>query len=397
MRIGLVTEWCESGAGYVSKAYEAALGRAGHDVFVFARGLRAPPSGPFWRSANVTVGSTHSALTGIHRRELRRFIEKHQVEALIFNEQRHWEGVIEARETGVLTGAYVDYYRADSVRLFELYDFLVCNTRRHLGVFEWHVQAYYVPWGADCELFQPRVRGERALTFFHSAGWGGFNDRKGTSVTLEAFARVRGDVRLVIHSQRALRQYPERCQAIMRNDKRIEFIEGTVDPPGLYHLGDVYVYPSRLDGIGLSVPEALASGLPVIAPNEPPWSEFVQFGCGHLLPVTRRVGRVDGYYWPEVEVSVDGVAEAMSEYARDPERAFAEGRAARETALTTLDWSKNGMELGKIVAAARRREVQEDLRLEARRHDLASNPTALQQWLRANWRMLRAVTTTCAQ
>ena len=72
----------------------------------------------------------------------------------------------------------------------------------------------------------------------------------------------------------------------MNPDPRIEFIEKTVSAPGLYFRGDVYLYPTRLEGIGLTICEALASGLPVITTNDAPMNEFVIDGeTGYLVDV----------------------------------------------------------------------------------------------------------------
>jgi glycosyltransferase involved in cell wall biosynthesis len=148
--------------------------------------------------------------------------------------------VICARREKVLVGAYVDYYTQESLPLFELYDFVVCNTRRHHAALGRHPQALYVPWGTDCDLYRPRTRSDRPLTFFHSAGQSGPNDRKGTGMTLEAFRAVRGDVRLVVHAQFPLSSAPSSWRSAAQADRRIEYRHATEKPPGLYHLGDVY-------------------------------------------------------------------------------------------------------------------------------------------------------------
>jgi glycosyltransferase involved in cell wall biosynthesis len=389
MNVGIVTAWSECGAGYVSRAYDAALSR-NHRVFVLARDRRDVPESALWGGRAVTRVKPHTSLTGVRRRDLQSWIRRNALNCVIFNEQRHWAAVADARSEGVLVGAYVDYYTADTVRLFGLYDFLVCNTRRHASVFAWHPGSRYVPWGTDVALFSPRARPARPVTFFHSAGWVGFNDRKGTGATLRAFRRVRGDVRLVVHVQRAVSELPSEMQECIRGDPRIEVRTGTVAPPGLYHLGDVYVYPGRLDGIGLSVPEAMASGLACIVPNEGPWTEFVTPESGALLQIARRVARSDGYFWPEVEVDDDALVAAMQRFADDPGLSFAAGRASRARAVGELDWARNAAALDDVLAGAARRAVSPVEMARARSRDRIDNPTAAQQWLAATRRLIGA-------
>jgi glycosyltransferase involved in cell wall biosynthesis len=67
------------------------------------------------------------------------------------------------------------------------------------------------------------------------------------------------------HEEKALREMVP-CHLI----DRVVFL-GHVplsEMPAYYALGDVFVYPSRHDGWGMAVPEALASGLPVISTYE---------------------------------------------------------------------------------------------------------------------------------
>ena len=125
------------------------------------------------------------------------------------------------------------------------------------------------------------------VRFFHSAGMGGVELRKGTDILVRAFQQVTGNAQLIIHSQVGLDRYAS-VASLIHNDPRIEFIEATVGAPGLYHLGDVYVYPSRLEGIGLTIAEALACGLPVITTDCAPMNEFVQKDFnGKLVSIER--------------------------------------------------------------------------------------------------------------
>jgi glycosyltransferase involved in cell wall biosynthesis len=337
---------------------------------------------PLWHGPNVSRIRPTSALTGVSRRELRQWIRSNSLDAVIFNEQRHWDAVITARETGVLTGAYVDYYTQPSVPLFWLYDFLLLNTQRHASVFSEHPQTLFIQWGTDCGSFAPRPRASRPLTFFHSAGWLVY-DRKGTRATIEAFRRVRGDVRLVLHVQDAFSEWPGEWRDMIRADPRIIVRAETVAKPGLYHLGDVYVYPARLDGIGLTVPEAMACGLATVVPDEGPWNEFVTPSTGALLPITRRLARHDGYYWPEVIPDPEALQSVLQRYADDPASALEAGRRARALAETVFDWHSNAKGLPEWLERAHRLSPAEDLFKQARQQDLETNPTALRRWIYA--------------
>ena len=116
--------------------------------------------------------------------------------------------------------------------------------------------------------------------------------RKGTDLLLQAFAKLTGESRLVVHSQHSLKaSLPDLENLIsdLEHSNHLRIYERTVPAPGMYHLGDVYVYPSRLDGLGLTVAEALACGLPAIVSDNPPMNEFIQEdNNGRLARTLRR-------------------------------------------------------------------------------------------------------------
>jgi glycosyltransferase involved in cell wall biosynthesis len=240
----------------------------------------------------------------------------------------------------VRMGAYIDYYTPTTISFFRLYDFVICNTKRHYDVFKSHPQSLYIPWGTDVEMYKPIEKDEKVnqVVFFHSCGLN--HIRKGTDLLVEAFELVKGAALLIIHSQMVIPDETLRDR-ILHNPK-IYLIEKTIGAPGLYSKGDVYVYPSRLDGIGLTIAEALSSGLPVITTDDAPMNEFVQHGNnGRLVKVARQFLREYNYYWPLSECDVKSLAKEMQYYVDKIYDLRHYQQVAREYALMNLNWNKN--------------------------------------------------------
>ena len=402
MNIGLVTVWFPSGGGNVSKSFELAL-HGTHRVFVYARG-GARSSDARWAGGNVTRAPSHPVSSGIHARHFTRWARRHRLDAVLFNEQHQWAGVVLAKRLGLLTGAYVDYYTQDTVPFFDLYDFLVCNTKRHFGVFDRHPQGCYCPWGTDTGLYRPAERREPGpLRFLISAGWDGhysrhapYMDRRGAGPAMRAFRRVRGNSRLIVLSQDPLERCPAEWAALIREDSRIDFRHGTFDPTP-YGIGDVYLYPSRLDGIGLTLPEALSSGLPAITTDSPPMNEFVRDGVnGLVVKVREHRGRPDGYYWAQSLCDEEDLVRACQFYVDNPGSAREQGARARSLAEQELNWSKNAAFLPGWIATRRPLATPEDgawraLAERAVRYDNDHHPTPWRRMRRGAGLLLKQV------
>lgn len=296
MRIGIVTTWFERGAGYVSKLYRSALEQQ-NEVYIYARGgLKSDQ--PEWNDERVTYG-LFLPYTYINKRHIFSWIEKNNLQVLFFNEQREFSIVAEIKKKypNIKLGSYIDYYKEDTVSLFNIYDFVICNTHRHMQAMRRHKQAFYVKWGTDINLYKPNQEKHNQLTFFHSMG---MSFRKGTGKVINAFinGKVYKKAKLVIHTQLSVDKISQYSEEELR-DYNIEVISKTVTAPGLYYMGDIYVYPTDLDGLGLTIYEALASGLPVITTNNAPMNEVVDDEInGKLVDVEEFHSRSDGYYWP---------------------------------------------------------------------------------------------------
>ena len=180
--------------------------------------------------------------------------------------------------------------------------------------------------------------------------------RKGTDLLLKAAAKLNGDFELIIHSQRDLFEFYKddksilECLHALENDKKLNIITKTVSSPGLYHLGNVYVYPCRLDGLGLTVPEAISCGLPTIIPDAEPMREFISPACS-VVAIDRFYCRKDGYYWPQQLCDINDLAKQMQRYIGIND--LAEKMAiARAHAVEHLNWQKNSAQLHQYIQAS---------------------------------------------
>jgi len=354
LRVGIVTEWFSRGAAYVSQQYRRALADQGVEVFIYARGDRDPRASDEWRDER-----THTAVAcrvrrpkAIYAPDFERWLLRNKIDCVLFNEQHWMPPVLWARSLGVKTAAYVDYYTFETLASFEWYDLLICNTQRHKRAFQWHTAVQYIPWGTDVVRFKPVPRSERPLTFLHSAGWD--PERKGTEQVLRAWSRLPGETNLVIHSQADISPLL-RDPAIEKRlvSRELVVLSGTMRPEELYQLGDVYVYPTHLEGIGLSVAEALASGLPVIVPDDGPMDEFVSDPYSVKVPVAERWHRRDGYYWPCNSVADSDVTQAMQSFASQSSGSVESWRReTRSVAMRRFNWHQNAADLASVISNA---------------------------------------------
>lgn len=125
-------------------------------------------------------------------------------------------------------------------------------------------------WPLDFSTLPVREIKGPARVFAHNVGLLDKDDRKSTAITLEAFAKVpRRDVELVIRVQN---EFSLPC-----DDPRVRIESGHLENHAdIYRLGDVAVQPSKCEGLGFMLLEAIASGLPLITTDYPPMNEYVR-------------------------------------------------------------------------------------------------------------------------
>ena len=192
-----------------------------------------------------------------------------------------------------------------------------------------------IPWGVDLSHFRPRTtdhQDPRTFTILCNRAW---EPRYGVEVLARAFVEIAAReprARLLLMGAGSGEARLRRILGHNGTKGRVEFVRHVPQPDLLrwYHRADLFVSPSHVDGSSVSLMEAMACGLPVLASDIPGNKEWIQDGA-------------NGWLYP------DGDSKALAlralEIARAPQRMDEIGRRARETSEQKADWKRNAGEL----------------------------------------------------
>ena len=320
MRIGFVTIWAHRGQAYVTKAIKEALDKE-HETFVFARKgfvkkndkelYPIQETKGEWKAKNIYLYPEYK-INPIH---LADWVIDNKIDCVVFNEEYQWELVEMINSLGVKAVTYVDWFCKETMKNHMMYDLNIVCAKHTAEAFRLHNLPYeYINWGVDTDKFKPQKNKDK-FTFFHSSGWGGVNLRKCTLQIFRAFAKLSDkyeNVSLFWHSQSDLSLYPKEVSDILRKyDIKTYF--GNVDHPCLYHKGKIHIAVSKLEGLGLYIPEGLACGLPTITTDKPPMNQFVNKDNGLLVKTISEKKRSDNYYFNEYEIDEKMLYSKMEE------------------------------------------------------------------------------------
>lgn len=154
-----------------------------------------------------------------------------------------------------------------------------------------------IPNGVDLDAFAPTAAGERAaLRAAHGLPAGPlaiFTGRlahvKGLDVLLQAWSHVRAtlpDARLALVGEGEEREALERQARELGHADSVVFYGGSTDVAPLLRAADAFVLCSRTEGLPVSLLEAMATGLPVVATAVGGMAQLLEDGVtGRLVPV----------------------------------------------------------------------------------------------------------------
>lgn len=128
----------------------------------------------------------------------------------------------------------------------------------------------YFPCPVDANAFdfQPRTVCRR---FIYAQGNSGPKDRKG-GLIVRAALEIDPDLPVAVYSQVQDGIYPGYHIPVDWSGVA-DFRGSVVNPADIYRDGDVFVMPSRWEGLGLPLYECQAAGMPLICTNGPPMNE----------------------------------------------------------------------------------------------------------------------------
>ena len=290
MNVGFVSFWCNRGQAAVTRQIRSIFDQAGHATFVLARPTQpAAPVPNFidrrseWAAPRVTEASAYD----IPVEEYVTWAKACRLDVLFCDTNWNLDGIAAVRALGVRTIGRFVWESFSPKRLHDVrqaydvvYSLTRCEQQRYKAL---SLDSPYVPWGIHPTLLgHIETRPSDAIHFIFHGGKLGL--RKPVRKTVEAFKAVGSrDIRLIIKSQ-AISRNAESFYA--DDDPRISFI--CDDMPAneyarLFAGCHVCLAPSRWEGLGVHLYEAMAYGMPVVATDIPPINEVVMNGVSGLL------------------------------------------------------------------------------------------------------------------
>jgi glycosyltransferase involved in cell wall biosynthesis len=188
--------------------------------------------------------------------------------------------------------------------------------------FEPRVPIQVIPNGVNLELFEVKQRAWEPVSLLFV---GRIVYQKGLDILLLALAEFKQadwTLNLVGDGPRVFHLTNQAAELGIA--ERVHFLgwQSRMELPTTYQQANVFVYPSRHEGMPNAVLEAMASGLPVIATRIAGNEELVNEDCGRLVA-------------PE---DVGALKEALAEVLPNAELRQGMGSAARQRAAANYSW-----------------------------------------------------------
>jgi glycosyltransferase involved in cell wall biosynthesis len=172
-----------------------------------------------------------------------------------------------------------------------------------------------VPYGVDTERFSPAAPTSSERGLFRALFVGQIGQRKGIGYLLSGYERFRkrdSNLRLVGSYMPGSEVY-DRYRHLYEHTPHVPHAQ----LPDIYRDADVFVFPTLIEGMPLSVLEAMACGIPVIVTSHGPGDIVTDGTDGFVVPIR----------------DPDSIADRLERLYGDADLRRNMGRAARQTAL----------------------------------------------------------------
>ncbi|MGF1656388.1 MAG: glycosyltransferase family 4 protein [Verrucomicrobiales bacterium] len=337
MRIGIVSLWFNRGQATVSRHLRSILDQLGHQTFILARPTPSKPGGlvkPSFIANNDVWGQervTHASAHDIPAEEYAAWAKNNALDVIFFDQNYQFEPIAQLRRKGIVTiGRFVwesfaeEHAKPAAEALSVIYSLTRAEQKRYQRM---GIESPLLRWGCHPELLAHKLsRKNQGKSFLYVGGY--LSTRKPTGTTIAAFRQVADpSTRLTIKTQRSIEAsdlvIPDTFEDLhskkgndlgqIHQDPRISLQTGDFDTAAYYRFFsafDVSLAPSRWEGLGLHLYEALAFGIPTISCDIPPINEVIIDQYNGLLVECRLIGhRKSGI--PAYEPDQKSLQEAM--------------------------------------------------------------------------------------
>lgn len=246
--------------------------------------IRHPEKGTFSVDIPYTYGSIDA-----RERELIEYLDTHCPDIVLIIETAFNDAFFEILHSRKIKVVYVPMIDCKSVTVIQPFSPYISAILNHttygyaLYQSKTYWKNYHIPYPVDTDYFNPSVLDEPKYDFLHSEGWGGSGFRKATDQVFVAFRQLTYqalDATMFVSSQ----PHDHIHSQLIRNIKGVTIkVCDCPEAINIYKNGRVYIAPSRREGLGLPILEAMACGLPVITTDAPPMNEWLE-GSPLLVP-----------------------------------------------------------------------------------------------------------------
>ena len=358
IKIGLVTAWGECGMGYVARNWTYTFDKYPEKVEYQIYSRSFPWLTNFrWHGSNVVQGSEDM---DINHPKFWDWVDQFKPNVILFQDQNIYSKSLMYEESkrlkklGIKLINYPDWIkRGDLEKYRGLYDINLAHINRN---YDWLVNAkvenpILIPWGVIIDNFpfyERKVKG--SIKFYINIGTGTI--RKGYTFIPKALEKMKGNI-----FSRYL--YPKKFKyefiatAIKNSNTRINksflkyfssnpqctFYNKTADNKkgGLYQLGDVYIYPTMREGIGLTITESMCSGMPIVTTNYPTMNEWIDNGKQGYLIKPKKIIQ-SSMPTDKVYIDTKHLAEILINYIENPELVTEQSFKSREKIVKYYNW-----------------------------------------------------------
>ena len=145
-------------------------------------------------------------------------------------------------------------------------------------------------------------------------------------MSLKVFLDIPSEIR---KNLRLKRDVIERAR---NNNSILKQYNNTVKP--MYYQ---YIYPTKKEGIGLTITEAMCTGMPVVTSNYPTMNEWLEDGKEGRLIKPKKIIK-SSMPTDKVYIDTSHLAEILIDYIENPEKVTEHSLNARERIVKDFNW-----------------------------------------------------------